>query len=82
MYNGKERFTMSQQAYGRYLWVMEQIDTDPEYRELERRRIQAEPQVQAFLESLSQDQQDMLIDYFGILQEMELRVLDFAYFAP
>ena len=75
-------FSMSQTAYARYLWVTEQTGIDPEYRELERQRVDAEPQVKAFLDTLSQDQRDMLMDYFGILQEMELRVLEFAYFAP
>lgn len=73
---------MNQTAYARYLRVAEQTGIDPEYRELERRRVDAEPQVKAFLDTLSQDQRDILMDYFGILQEMELRVLEFAYFAP
>ena len=56
------------------------LQTDPEHQTLENVRRGAEPGFLAMLETLDPQQQETLVNYFGILQELDLRALEVACF--
>ena len=71
---------MSKEAYEKFLSVQRQLETDPEYRELETRRRKAEPGFLEAVAALSHQQREDFLEYFGILQEQSLREVELACF--
>ena len=71
---------MSKQAYDRIQKLRSQLDSDPEYQELERRRMEAESGFSAALDALVPEQRQNVMEYLGILQELGLREIELACF--
>lgn len=73
---------MLQNAYLRYCYIMEKLETDPEYLEMERRLVAQESAFRELRESLSPGQREVLTEYLGLLAELEERAMEIACFAP
>ena len=71
---------MSKQAYDRIQKLRSQLDSDPEYQELERRRMEAEPAFTAAINMLYPKQREDVLEFLGILQEQGLREIEIACF--
>ena len=73
---------MSDNSYQRYKWVRSQLETDVEYQYLLRRLGECAPAFGEAVAALSPDHRDAVMEYLGILAELDARVLELACFCP
>lgn len=71
---------MSKKAYEKMQQLRMQLEADPEYAELELHRREAEPGFLAVLAALPQYQREIIVEFFGIMQEQGLREIEIACF--
>ena len=60
--------------------LYKRAEQDEEYLSLEKRRKEQEPEALVVLRGVPREQLDTLIDYFGICEEMHLRLLELLCF--
>jgi len=70
---------MDKQAYDQYVKVCQLLEQDPEYLDLEKKRLTREADFRMLLSELTHSQQEILIDYMGICAELQERILEIAY---
>ena len=68
------------EAYRKFQKLLADAENDWEYMALENARREKESKFCAVLESLSAPDRDIIREYFGILQEQELRLLELGCF--
>ena len=73
---------MIQKAAARFDYVQQQAEIDKTYLLLEQQRTALEPRVRAVVIALPEEQRLDLIEYLGLCEEMGLRLLEIASFAP
>lgn len=66
-------------AYLRYKALMEELETDPEYQELERLRQEKLRAFRAVMQTLTREQRDALMEYIAASEEQSCRVLELAF---
>lgn len=64
----------------RMKYVLESLETDPEYLWLSSRRDAMEEYVTRICSGFSSEEQGVLLEYWGISQEMMLRMVEMACF--
>lgn len=69
---------MSDAPHRRMKYVMESLEADPEFLWLRSRRDGMEEHVAAICGELSHEDRAFLLDYWGISQEMMLRMVEIA----
>jgi len=73
---------MLEAAHKRYCATYTALDTDEEYLALKARLQEHEPHFLAVMESLSQQQRDIITEHIGICGELYTRIVEVACFLP
>lgn len=69
---------MEKSVLKRYQAAIEQAETDTEYCALDLALRKLEPELSALLESLAEEQSDIIVDYLGICAQINERLLEIA----
>lgn len=69
-------------VYIRFVKLQKELETDPEYRLLDRRRKDMEKDFFAVLGSLAEGQREAILEYIGICGELGERETEIACFLP
>ena len=73
---------MPDKSYERYKRVRSQLETDGEYRYLLRRLEECTPAFGEAVAALSPGHRDAVMEYLGILAELDARAVELACFGP
>jgi len=73
---------MIEEAYSRYCAVQKMLENDGEYLALEEKRRQQSQRFLELLDSLPDQQQEIVVEYMGICAEQNNRITEIACFIP
>lgn len=73
---------MIAKANERYTFVQKRLETDAEYLALEERHREQYREFQELMQSLTEEQRQVVTEFVGICAELDERALEIACFAP